>query len=429
MSANVLHPVPHLTTALNGPLFHIETLMLEHQSKIETWLRKEWLKHPAPFYTSVDLRNAGFKLAPVDTNLFPAGFNNLNPAFLPLCIQAVQAAIERLCPEAAQILLIPENHDRNKFYLESLATLHEIISRAGFTVRIGSMNPELEQNREISLDSGRKIVLEPLVRIGNKVGVKDFTPCLVLLNNDLTSGVPKIFENLEQVITPPPNLGWKHRSKSNHFKHYQQVANEFAKIIDIDPWFIDPLFRNCGEIDFKKREGENCVAKNVGKLLVNIEKKYKEYNIEQKPFVIVKADAGTYGMGIMTVHDPAEVTALNRKQRNKMASAKEGVDVSKVILQEGVYTNETWQEPDSVAEPVVYMIDHYVVGGFYRVNTKRGDNENLNAPGMQFEPLAFVEPCNNPNKDMSPDAEPNRFYAYGVIARLAQLAAIREIAE
>jgi oxygen-independent coproporphyrinogen-3 oxidase len=26
----------------------------------------------------VDLRNAGFKLAPVDTNLFPAGFNNLN---------------------------------------------------------------------------------------------------------------------------------------------------------------------------------------------------------------------------------------------------------------------------------------------------------------------------------------------------------------
>ena len=31
---------------------------------------------------------AGFKLAPVDMNLFPAGFNNLNPAFLPLSVEA-----------------------------------------------------------------------------------------------------------------------------------------------------------------------------------------------------------------------------------------------------------------------------------------------------------------------------------------------------
>ncbi len=38
--------------------------------------------------------------------------------------------------------------------------------------------------------------------------------------------------------------------------------------------------------------------------------------------VIVKADAGTYGMGIMTVHDAAEVRALNRKQRNKWRSRR-----------------------------------------------------------------------------------------------------------
>jgi hypothetical protein len=35
------------------------------------------------------------------------------------------------------------------------------------------------------------------------------------------------------------------------------------------------------------------------------------------------------------------------------------------------------------------MIDRYVVGGFYRVNTERGRDENLNAPGMRFKPLAF----------------------------------------
>ena len=36
---------------------------------------------------SVDLRNSGFKLAPVDTNLFPGGFNNLNPGF-PAAVRA-----------------------------------------------------------------------------------------------------------------------------------------------------------------------------------------------------------------------------------------------------------------------------------------------------------------------------------------------------
>ena len=72
------------------------------------------------------------------------------------------------------------------------------------------------------------------------------------------------------------------------------------------------------------------------------------------------------------------------------------------------------------------MIDHNVVGGFYRVHARRAANENLNAPGMRFERLAFDECCISPDKGRSPDAHSNRFYTYGVIARLALLAAARE---
>jgi glutamate--cysteine ligase len=61
---------------------------------IERWLRGQWQEHTPPFYGSVDLRNAGFKLAPVDMNLFPGGFNNLNSALWPLCVQAAMTAIE-----------------------------------------------------------------------------------------------------------------------------------------------------------------------------------------------------------------------------------------------------------------------------------------------------------------------------------------------
>jgi glutamate--cysteine ligase len=72
------------------------------------------------------------------------------------------------------------------------------------------------------------------------------------------------------------------------------------------------------------------------------------------------------------------------------------------------------------------MIDRFVVGGFYRVHTTRGKDENLNAPGAQFVPLAFETPC-IPDPDGPVDCTPNRFYAYGVVARLAQLAAGLEI--
>jgi len=151
MPADPLHAVPHLTTALTGPLQQIESLLLTEQNRIETWLRAEWRKTPAPLYTSVDLRNAGFKLAPVDTNLFPAGFNNLNPAFLPLCVQAMQTKIEQLCETASNILLIPEDHTRNLFYLESLATLRDIIVKGGYQVRIGSLRPDLKAPEQIAL--------------------------------------------------------------------------------------------------------------------------------------------------------------------------------------------------------------------------------------------------------------------------------------
>ena len=73
------------------------------------------------------------------------------------------------------------------------------------------------------------------------------------------------------------------------------------------------------------------------------------------------------------------------------------------------------------------MVDHFVVGGFYRVNAGRGRDENLNAPGSHYAPLAFEECCPLPDLTCRPGTAPNRFYAYGVIARLALLAAALEL--
>ena len=228
-------------------------------------------------------------------------------------------------------------------------------------------------------------------------------------------------------MVPPLALGWSERLKSDHFSHYDTVAREFAALIDIDSWLINPLFRKCGQIDFHKREGEDCVVRYVETLIEQIGEKYAHHHLDHEPFVIIKADAGTYGMNVVTVRRGEDVRALNRKQRSKMMRGKEGAAVSQVIIQEGIYTFEHWGEQQAVAEPVVYMIDHFVVGGFYRVHTGRGAQDNLNAPGMQFEPLAFNDCCTAPDRRRAPDAHPNRFYAYGVVARLALLAAAREL--
>ncbi|MBI2297008.1 MAG: glutamate--cysteine ligase [Betaproteobacteria bacterium] len=416
--------VPRLATVLTGPLPELERGLLASMTSIEHWLRSRWQEHAAPFYCSVDLRNSGFKLAPVDTNLFPGGFNNLNPDFHPLCVQATMAAIEKVCPDARGAVLIPESHTRNQFYLQNVAVLQTILRHAGLDVRIGSLLREVAGPIELELASGAKLKLEPLERRGNRLVADGFDPCVVLLNNDLSAGTPEILMNLEQAVLPPLHAGWTLRRKSNHFEAYRQVAAEFAQLIRIDPWLINPYFEKCGKINFQERKGEECLEGYVAEILEDVRAKYREYGIKEDPFVIVKADAGTYGMGIMTVKDPSDVRDLNRKQRKKMAVVKEGLEVHEVMVQEGVYTFESVD--DAVAEPVVYLIDHFVVGGFYRVHTQRGKDQNLNAPGMQFAPLAFAAPCSSPNPD-DPGCPPNRFYAYGVIARLALLAAAIEL--
>ena len=421
-------PVPHLTTALSGPLHHVEKLMLDNQTRIESWFRNQWRKTSAPFYASVDLRNSGYKIAPVDTNLFPAGFNNLNPAFEPLCIQAVQLAIDHMASNVDRILIIPESHTRNLYYLENVSLLQTIIEKAGFEVQIGSLLTDLNEAKIISLNNGTDISLNPVIRDNNLIKTEGFLPDIVLLNNDLSGGLPDILKDLQQPVVPSPALGWASRLKSVHFGHYQEISTEFAEHIDIDPWLIEPMFRNCGEIDFLKREGTFCMQTHVDTLLSVLRKKYEEYGVKDTPYAVVKADSGTYGMGIMTVHSPDDVLELNRKERISMSTTKDGKKITKVIIQEGVYTNETWGNETTVAEPVVYMIDKNVVGGFYRVHAKKGVNENLNSPGMRFERLVFDDCCISPDKEKSPNDHRNRFYAYGVIARLANLAAARESA-
>ena len=422
--------VPHLLTALKGPLLDLERRFLEATPQIERWLRLEWQEHTPPFYCSVDIRNAGFKLAPVDTDLLPGDFDNLSDSTLPLAVQAAMAAIEKYCPDARNLLLIPESRPRGPRYFVNVQRLAAILRQTGLNVRFGSLDPDLTAPRPVVLPDGASLLLEPLRRHGRRVGLVDFDPCSVLLNTDLSAGQPAVLTDLtEQVLLPPLHAGWAVRRRSQHLASYKEVAKRFSKMLDIDPWLIDPLFIACAAPDWHSRDGEDSLATSVDQLLRQMRSRYREYGVQATPFVVLKADRGTGGLDSLAVRDAAELRGLLRRGRAPVPLNRQEPLGHELVLQEGVPSVETVDQ--GVADPVVYLIDRYVVGGFYRVHSgvrgAPGTDPTPGAPGTQFLPLPFATSCNLPDRTADPDMAQNRFYAYGVVARLAMLAASLEL--
>ncbi|MCU0774686.1 MAG: glutamate--cysteine ligase [Ideonella sp.] len=410
--------VPHLVTALTGPINELEQRILESLPATERWFRLEWMEHTPPFYTAVDVRNAGFKLAPVETDLFPTGFATLTDRMLPLAVQAAMAAIEKICPEAKNLLLVPGPDTGEPTFGPNLARLIEIFTQAGLNVRLGSIDPAPAGT--IQLPDGTVLRVDPLIRQRGRVGVKDFDPCTILLNHDLAGGVPASLQSLhEQYLLPPLHAGWTVRRRSRHFHAYEEVAKKFAKLLGMDPWLLNPMVAAVGSVDPGSRAGLETLQAQSDALLQKVRRKYKEYGIAEKAFVVVRLDHGHGdggGVAVRDVKDLGDGVA-------RLAGAGAPVDL---IVQEGVSTIE--RIDDAPAEPVVMMIDRYVVGGGYRLHPGRSGDEPLHGPGARTVPLAFAESGTLPRLGERPGASaPNRFYMYGVVARLAMLAAAYEL--
>ena len=71
---------------------------------------------------------------------------------MPLAMQAAQAAIEKICPEARGLLIVPRNGTPGPDTQANLAHLRDIFRMAGLDVRFGSIDPAvsrpLHQRRE-----------------------------------------------------------------------------------------------------------------------------------------------------------------------------------------------------------------------------------------------------------------------------------------
>jgi glutamate--cysteine ligase len=358
---------------------HLET----KRQQITEWMNLKRQEVPIPIYGSVDIRDAGWKIGVVDANHFPAGFNNVADEDKPLLAKLMKNHIHREYQSCDWVHLYPESHTRNQGYIENLGTLSELLVLAGFKCTVGS--PDLAEigslaglSRPLKLNTVESKLID-----GEEVLLVDGEkPDLILLNNDLTTGIVGGLGN--QIVSPPASMGWHRRRKSEHYQVLQHYIEEISELIGIDSWHLMPDWFVSKDKCLDKEACRIELAAEVDEFIANIQSKYDEHGIQRKPVVFIKNDRGTYGLGIMVVEKGSELLKLSNRKMNKLMYSKGGADVENFLIQEGVPTCLT-TESEAPVEPVVYLVDGHAASWFYRVNPSKSDIDNLNSPSASFE--------------------------------------------
>ena len=402
------------------------------QQEVLNWLHEQEDKSRLPFYSSVDIRDAGFKLSVVDTNIFPAGFNNLCEHGLKDAALFFKLAVERRVPGARNVLIITEEHTRNTWYLENVRVLQQVIENAGFNSTIATfltVQPSFCEKMkfiEFETATGQHVRVYCLKNILTEFENNRRSIDLVILNNDLSTGIPDILKNSSIPIYPSTHAGWHTRLKSEHFSHFNHLIKEFAEIIGFDPWFFSTCFRIIDRVNLNDEKDRHYVRDVTADLFNEIQKKYREHLISEKPYLVIKPDSGTYGMGVLPIEEPDEILMLNNRKRSKLYSGKGSKVNDRWIIQEGIPT--IYNINDETSEVCMYQIENHLIGGFFRSNVGKTKRENLNTKGMTFKKMCphldEYQECDCAGRAGRPFAV---FDLYRMLARIAALAAQREI--
>ncbi|MCD4779559.1 MAG: glutamate--cysteine ligase [Candidatus Omnitrophica bacterium] len=402
----------------------------KNNDDINTWLFSFENTMELPLYSSVDIRDAGFKAAVVDTNLFPAGFNNLCEHGLSDSVEFIRSAILKRVQSCRNILIVAEEHTRNTWYLENLRILKSIIEQAGFSVKVATflqVQPAFCRNAcyvRLTTATGHPLDIYCFKTILSAYRNGEEQYDLIILNNDLTTGIPDVLKESTIPIYPATQAGWHSRLKSYHFNHTEDLIKQFADILDVDPWFFSCLFTSVDQININDAADRQRLKDAADAVMARVQIKYRQHSIQEKPYLFLKADSGTYGMAVLPMEDPKEILTLNRKDRNKLYKGKGSQVVGRYLIQEGVPT--IYQADNEVSEVCIYQIENSLIGGFYRTHPVKNQRQNLNSQGMYFKKMC---PHVSRFNDCGVSHDINVFDLYRILARIAAIAAHREIVQ
>ena len=355
----------------------IHQKIIKNLKEVEQWFFEKTKDKTFPFYSSFDIRDSNLKVSCVDANIFPAGFNNICEEDQKRASSLIKAYLKKNHPSAKQILLLSEEHTRNLYYWDNVFVIKSLIEQAGYTVIVCVPGRQIKSPQQFTTASGRKISISLL---NKKKGD------LIISNNDFSvkCALPPDIE-----CNPPLKMGWFIRKKHHFFKEYNLLAKEFASLLKINPWHLTVETELFSPFDMESKENLSKLKVRAYLMLQTLRKQQKNFSKEE-PYLFLKNNSGTYGLGIMNVYKSEDLDQFGYKARKKMQATKGDTKVSEIIIQEGIPTALHSSDKQN-AEPVIYMIGRQVAGGFLRSHRKKDHKTNLNSPGAVFRRLCMSD--------------------------------------
>ncbi len=395
----------------------IHKKLLDREKQLVNWYHEKLEGACIPFYASFDIRDAGFKIGNVDGNVFPAGFNNICQMDRDQAPEIASDFLKRYHPKAGYLLLLAEDHLRNTYYWDNIIVISEILMDAGYEVDVGTLSAVVDDSMTVESFRGRKIQIHRVWSRAGQLVTRRRVPDLVITNNDFSTAYDHM-DFSATIMNPLRELGWYQRKKHCYFKHYNSLVCEFAGLIGEDPWLFEVPTERLSDFNVNDKSGHEVLATKVDEVIEKTKKKYSQYGIDEKPYVFIKNNSGTYGLGVLEAGSGDEIRTLNYKSRKKLKAAKGGGGISEVIVQEGIPSVLT--EDEAIAEPVLYMMGDELAGGFLRTHEKKNSYQSLNSPGAVYKRLCLsdlkvrAEGCISEN-------------VYGWLAKTGLLAITREV--
>ncbi len=400
---------------MNQDILH--ALIVERCAKINAWFDEQSAGLSFPFYSSFDIRDANHKVAPVDANIFPAGFNNICPQDKDFSIEMASVYLKNKYGKTdLKIGLLTEEHTNNLYYWENVASIKELLTEAGASVHLAFPRP-LDQKLELKSSTGKELTVYGTNNANGAAEINGQKIDLLISNNDFSESYEEFANNLKTPMNPPRELGWHRRTKDQFFTQYNELAETFAGLLDTNPFHFQVKTESFENLDLGDPESLKALSLKLEAFFETLHEQHKAMGIDREPFAFVKNNAGTYGLAVIPVHNPKEVVDWNYKSRKKMKAAKGGRDVTNVIIQEGIPTK--YKQGDETAEPCIYVIGRELVGGFLRTHKKKDGEDNLNSPGAVYKRLCMSDMA------LSLETCPSET-VYGWVSKLATLAVAKE---
>ncbi len=393
---------------------YVDRLFWQHSESIEAWFDMAWQEVKPVFHSSIDLRYAAFKIAPIDTNIFPADFHHLSETSKERARNSIKLILAANGLITGNALFIIANEIVHDDYFINVQALVSLFTSIGYQVRLGKLDQEFVAPATIKLPSGEELTIHPIAHQNNQVYVTDFVPDVILLNNDFAAGFPEVFKDTKQLILPTPMLGWFARRQSRHFKYYEKLATRLAVTIDIDPWHMLPITSDVMQINLNHGTVPEKIIDIADEMLMEIKQKYLEYEIMSEPYLVLKSDHCAHTGGIIKINSTQQLRALRPSDLQQRLHGLKNATVAEVILQEGVPMVGALGAGKQAVEPVMYAFGANVIGGFFRLFSNFVSQGETSTPTVAYAPI--IESA----------MTSSQYYMFSVISRLAVLAASYE---